>query len=97
MKTTSFTLENTAQILIRCFWIGLAFQILVFFFAVGTRDWAYEVHKQFFDISKREFDLVLYCWIALVKFILLIGFLLPYIAIRMVISRQPAETPKANA
>ena len=97
MKTTSFTLENTAQILIRCFWIGLALQTLCFVFALGAGEWAYEIHKQLFDISKQQFDLILYWWIALVKIILLFGFLLPYIAIRMVISRQSAETSKANA
>ena len=88
MKTTAFTLESTAQVLIRCFFIGFALQLLwlIWFFAFGQ--WTYEIHKQWF--SRHEFDLIFYCWIAFWELCVFVGFLVPYLAIRMTLHGRNA-------
>jgi uncharacterized membrane protein len=84
MKTTPFTLETTAKILIRCFWMGAGLQLFWAFWFFAGGEWAYEFHSHFFDLSRHEYDLMMIFWLALWK-ICLLGVLLPYFAIRMVL------------
>ncbi len=37
-----------------------------------------------FEIDRREFDLIMYCGMALVKFAAVFFFLIPYVALKMV-------------
>ena len=86
-QSTAFTLESTAQILIRCFWMGFASIFLWFFGFMATRQWSLEIFQQlwFSGITQHEADLVNLCGIGLLKLVVFVGFLLPYLSIRLVL------------
>ena len=88
MNSTPISLEIIAKILIRCFWMGIAFQFYLLFWALPGADWAYSVHSKLFDFSRSEFDLMMYGFMGLVKLISIVGFLFPYFAIRLVIRQR---------
>ena len=86
INSTAFTLESTAQILIRCFWMGTA--LLIFWFGaflVGGH-LSYEFHQPLWSgLTRHEFDLINLGGMAIVKLGIFVLFLLPYLSIRMVL------------
>jgi hypothetical protein len=79
-------LEVTAKILIRCFILNFALILLWFmFYLIGSSEWGYELHSKIFDITRHEFTLINYCGIAFAKLCNFILFLIPYVAIRLVL------------
>ncbi len=81
-------LEIISSILIRCFAIGVAFVTFWFVFFLLSRDAGYLIHNNLFQISRHEYDLLNYYGMAFVKCCNLLFFLVPYIAIRMVLRRR---------
>jgi len=82
-------LEVTAKILLRCFILNFALILLWFgFFLIGNSGWGYEFHSKMFDITRHEFVLINYCGIAFAKLCNIIFFLLPYVAIRLVLKHN---------
>ncbi len=47
-------------------------------------DFAFGIHATMFDIDRREFDLIMYCGMALLKFAAVVLFLIPYVALKIV-------------
>ena len=91
MKTTEFAFELTAQVFIRCFWMGKAFQVSwIFLFLVGGQ-WLYELN-QMVSWTRHEFDLCNIYVLVFLEAFLYVGFLLPYLAIRMVLHRQRSNS-----
>ena len=91
MKTTEFAFELTAQVFIRCFWMGKAFQgsWILLFLAGGQ--WLYELN-QWVSWTRHEFDLCNIYVLVFLEAFLYVGFLLPYLAIRMVLHRQRSNS-----
>jgi len=92
MKKTESTfrenLETLARILIRCF-IGGILLLLIWFisFSFGG-DWIYGLHSNWFPIPRQAFDAIHYAGMAFTKILLILFFLLPYIAIRLVSKKK---------
>ncbi|HEX5105991.1 MAG TPA: hypothetical protein VFV87_19365 [Pirellulaceae bacterium] len=80
-------LQAAAQVLLRCFVLGFAF--LLFWFAAFSlgKEWMYRSASQF-DLSPHEINLIHYCGMALVKGWVIVFFLFPYIAIRLVMRKR---------
>ena len=97
MTKTAFTLESASQVLIRCFWIGLAFVLFTYIWFLVAGDAAYKTQSQWFDLTKHQVDLIVYCVLGIEKVIVFFGFLAPYIAIRMVLWRRAAEPSERHA
>jgi hypothetical protein len=91
MKTTQFTLETTANILIRCALIGWGILIFWIIMILAGGGWIFDFHHQFFDITRHEFDVIMYCGMGLLKLFVFFCFLMPYIAIRMVLGRESSS------
>ena len=81
-------LEVAAAILLRCFVLNFALILFWFFFLIGGGQWGYELQAHFFDITRHEFLLISYCGIAFAKLCNIIFFLVPYIAVRLVLKRS---------
>ena len=93
IKSTAFTLESTSQILIRCFWMEMAILILWFIGFLAGGKWSYEFHQPLWSgLTRHEFDLIHLCGMAILKSIVFVGFLLPYLSIRMVLKGTPTST-----
>ncbi|MCK5878340.1 MAG: hypothetical protein KAH24_01075 [Holophagae bacterium] len=90
------TLDYLAEILIRCFWYSvvlLTFSVLIFLVA---GDAAYEIHSTMYDISKHEFVLMYYYGMAFLKILMILFFLIPYIAIRVVLKKHRTKEPQSD-
>ncbi len=79
------SLHVIAKILIRCFLGGMLLLSIWFVcFAFGG-DWIYQIHTRWFLIPRETFDSLHYGAMAATKIMLLLFFLLPYIAIRLLL------------
>ena len=89
-KNTTELLETVASILLRCFVFGFLFLLLwaaLFALAPGL---IHDVHGKLFDLSPHEVAVIHYCGMGLVKMCVLLFFLFPYFAIRLVLRRKVA-------
>jgi hypothetical protein len=86
-------LQTLAAILIRSFLIGLAFLLLWFFLYLIAPGWMFEMNAKWFDIGKRDFDLINYYGIGFVKISILLFFFFPYLAIRSMLRRKGRKSP----
>jgi hypothetical protein len=86
-ESSSFlgALELLSAILLRCFAIGVAVVLLWFFFFLIGGDAIYAIHGKWFSISRPGFDLLNYYGMAFIKVCNFMLFLVPYLAIRMVL------------
>lgn len=94
MKTTEFTLETTAQVLIRFFWIGFALLILSSLGSIVCAPLAFEVVQNWYNISRAEFDYILFQSNIAWKMMVFAALVL-YLAIRLVPHRERSK-PDAN-
>ncbi len=78
-------LDALAKVLIRCFLMGLAIQFLWFILFLVVGEWAYGIHSGWFELTRRDFDLMNYYGMALLKIGIFTFFLIPYLSIRLVL------------
>ena len=79
--------DTLAKILLRCFILGyilLLLWLVVYLVAGGL---VYGIGK-LFGLTPHEVDVVNYCGLTFVKSIVLLFFLIPYIAIRLVMRKR---------
>ena len=75
-------LETVATILLRSFLFGLAFLLLWFLLYLIAPAWMFEMNARWFNIGKRDFDLINYFGMGFLKISIILFFLLPYLAIK---------------
>jgi len=80
-------LEAAAAVFLRCFVLAVCLLLfsLVFYLAAG--DWGYCIHSCWFDITRHEFTLMYYGLMAFMKIVAFLFFLLPYIAIKLILRK----------
>jgi hypothetical protein len=87
MGNTEFTsgdnLEILARILIRCFIGGILLLMIWFIGFTFFGDCIYELHSKWFLMPRQTFNAIHYAGMAFIKILLIVLFLLPYIAIRL--------------
>ena len=81
-------LEAVAGICLRCFVLAFCLLLFSFVFYLLAADWAYSIHSKWFDISRHDFDLMLYCWMAFIKIVSFLFFLIPFIAIKLMLRKK---------
>lgn len=81
-------LHPLAQVLIRSFIIGAVMLLVTLVFLLLVSNLAYSVHSSYFDITRQQFDIIMYCGLGLMKIMLFVFFLIPYIAIRLVLAKN---------
>lgn len=88
-KEQETLLEGLAAILIRCFFLAVAFLLLWFFlYVLGGGEWSYTMTAPWSALSRHDFDLLNYCAMAFVKMCAILFFLFPYLAIRLVLREK---------
>jgi hypothetical protein len=87
-------LQRLAAILIRSFLIGLAFLLLWFLLYLIAPGWMFEMNAKWFDIGKRDFNLINYYGIGFVKISILLFFFFPYLAIKSMLRRKVRRSPE---
>jgi hypothetical protein len=85
-------LQTLATILLRSFLLGLAFLLLWFVLYLIAPGWMFEMNARWFNIGKRDFDLINYFGIGFVKISILLFFLFPYLAIRSKLRKKERKS-----
>ena len=88
IKNVENLLDAIGRVLIRCFVMGVVLMLVWLGFLVLAGDFAYNVHSRFIPISREQFNCIQYAALAITKGCIFLYFLLPYIAIRLVLSRR---------
>ena len=79
-------LFNTlAKVLFWCFVFGFLLLLLSFVILATAGDWVHQIHSKWFDVTRHEFDLICYCVLAIAKTYVVLFFLVPWAAIRLVL------------
>lgn len=70
-------------VLLRCVILGVVVLIIWFVFFLVAGDLVYDVHGSIFkEITVRQFQVIHYCGMGLLKLFIFVFFLVPYIALR---------------
>ncbi len=77
-------LDCVSAVLIRCFLFSFALLLLWFLFFLLGGEQGYRIHSQWFDLTRRDYDLLCYYGMAFMKMCAILFFLFPYIAVRLV-------------
>jgi uncharacterized membrane protein YukC len=91
-ERNDFFFQTLATILIRSFLIGLAFLLLWFLLYLIAPEWIFETNAKWFNIGKRDFDLINYFGMGFVKISILLFFFFPYLAIRSMLRRKERKS-----
>jgi len=76
------------SVLLRCFIYGFVLLLFWFVLFLAAGGWMYDFHSAMFDITEHEFNVMNYCGMGLLKILVFVGFLIPYIAIRLTARKQ---------
>jgi len=83
-------LDAAAKVLIRCFVLGYVLLIIWIGVFLLAGDVLYRLNGPLFGVSQHEMNLMHFYGIVFVKCLVLLFFLIPYIAIRLVLQKRPA-------
>jgi hypothetical protein len=83
-KNANDLFDTLAKILLRCFVLGYFFLLLWFAVYIFAGDVVYAIGGRLFGLAQHELDMINYCGMAVVKVAVVLFFLFPYIAIRLV-------------
>ena len=81
-------LNKVACILLWSFILSMALLIFWFFVFLVGGNFAYSIHSKMYDITKHEFDLIMYCGMAIYKLCIFVFLLFPYFAIKIVLRKK---------
>jgi len=81
-------LEVAAGVFLRCFVLAVCLLLFSFVFYLAAGDWAYSFHSRWFELTKRDFDLMYYYLMAFMKILTFLFFLLPFIAIKLILRKK---------
>jgi hypothetical protein len=81
-------LHAVARVLMWCVLFSGAILLLWFCMLAFAGEWVYRMHSQFIPVSREHFAFVHYGGLALFKGAVLVLFLVPYVAIRIVLWRD---------
>ena len=84
--------QTLATILLRSFLFGLAFLLLWFLLYLIAPGWMFEVNAKWFNIGKRDFDLINYFGMGFAKISILLFFFFPYLSIKSMFRRKGKKT-----
>jgi len=75
---------NLEEFLLCCFIINYSILLVWFLLIVIAKDFIYNIHTKWFDISKDKFNSINYMWMGFFKLSIFIFNLVPYIAILII-------------
>ena len=87
-KDVNELFDTLAKILLRCFVLGYFLLLLWFVVSIFASNVIYGIHGKLFGLTPHELDMVNYCGMVVVKCAVLLFFLFPYLAIRLVLRKR---------
>ena len=87
-KNVDELFDTLAKVLLRCFVLAYFFLLLWFVLCVFAGDVIYGIGGKPFGLTPHEFDMTNYCGMAIVKGTVVLFFLCPYVAIRVILRKR---------
>ena len=78
------TIQMLQSFFMWCSIINIGLLTLTFLMLTLAKEWIYKTHSRWFDISKENFDLVLYCFIGFYKLLIWVFCIIPWIALSII-------------
>ena len=91
MQRNDNLLQMFATTLFRSFLLGLGFLLLWFLFYWIAPNWMFEMNTRWFNIDRRDFELINYFGIGFVKIVILLFFFFPYLSIRSMLRKKAGK------
>ena len=88
MSTHDF-FDTLAKILLRCWIFGFLLLLVWFGIFMLAGDVIYRLHGSRFDLSGHDLNVIHYCGMAFVKLSVILFFLFPWAAIRLMLRNRP--------
>ena len=85
--STQGLFDTLAKVLLRCWIFGFVLLLIWFGFYVLLGDVIHGLHGNMFGLSKNELNVIHYCGMGLLKLLVFVFFLFPWLAIKMVLSK----------
>ncbi|HSB03702.1 MAG TPA: hypothetical protein VLK23_00815 [Thermodesulfobacteriota bacterium] len=85
-------LQTLATVLLRSFLLGLAFMLLWFLLYLIVPGWMFEMNARWFNIDRRDFELINYFGIGFVKLSIVLFFFFPYLAIKSTLRKRKRKS-----
>lgn len=88
LDSTRDFFDTLAKVLLRCWIFGFAlllFSFVVFMLTGGIID---DIHGRMFGLTPHELDLIIYCGLGMLKLSVLVLFLMPWVAIKLVLRKS---------
>jgi hypothetical protein len=85
------SLDTLARVLARCTVLGFLLVAVVAAVYVLAGKVLYGLHGGMFGLTNHELDVIFYAWIGSIKLCVILFFLFPWIAIRLVLRRQRVD------
>jgi hypothetical protein len=89
-ESTREFFDTLGKVLLRCWIIGSVLLLFSFVVFMLTGEIIDEIHGKMFGLSAHELDLIIYCGLGLFKLFVLIFYLFPWIAIKLVLRKAKA-------
>jgi len=86
-KDLKASFEFMAHVLLSCFWGGVIFLFIWLAMFLLAGDWVYSIHSSMFDITRTQFDMAHYIGMGMLKIIVIVTFLIPWICIKLIIKK----------
>ena len=67
-----------------CSIINIGLLLMMFGIILAAKAWAYKMHSRWFDLSPKEFDLMLYGFLGLYKLLVFVFNIVPWIALSII-------------
>jgi hypothetical protein len=80
--------DTLAKILLRCWIFGFALLLFAFVVILAAGGVIDDIHGRMFGLSPHELDLIFYNWLGALKLLVLVLFLMPWVAIKLVLRKK---------
>ena len=88
-ESTRDFFDTLAKVLLRCWIICIALGLFSFVVFMLTGEIIDDIHGKMFGVSPHELDLIIYCGLGLLKLFSQVFFLIPWVAIKLVLRKGP--------
>jgi len=91
--STRDTLDILAKVLLRCWILGFVLLFIFFGMTLLMGETIHKLHGSMFGLSAHEIDVIFYCWMGLLKIVVLTFFFIPWLSIKMVLRSADTSQP----
>jgi len=91
--STRDVLDTLAKVLLRCWILGFVLLFISLGAILLMDETIHNLHGSMFGLSAHELDVIFYCWMGLLKIVVLTFFFIPWLSIKMML--RSVESPQS--